>query len=466
MARLALRPWLGGLLVAALLILPVSTANALPNWLPNKASQASQASPRTGYKLQEIAPPGGVQELRRSLDKHRPKLRLLSPVDGAVVDADPITLEMEISDWPLNQDSALGFGPHVVLQIDDQPPRRLSESDDGLLKVSLAELNPGSHRLSAWAAYPWGEAVNSPGATISWRLHRWQSLPGTQPDQEAPWLVPIVPTSWRSGQPILLNWLIWNAPLQNLREGDQRWKLRLSLDGNSVLVDQQEAIWLKGPSQPGGVSVQMELLDGLGEPLTPVFNNRLIHIEGRSAERAAWYKNHLSDGELATLSGTAPEQSAVPVQDPETIADESDQPEPVLDSDEPLISSTTESRASEATASETTASKTTASESIASDSSDTDFRASISKESESGGFESGDSESQGSTSKELDDVSESRAESETGLSLESGQPEPEIKAEADREADTLKRVQASSEEPLLVPQSSLGGSARELLELN
>ena len=443
MARLALRPWLGSLLVAALLILPVSTANALPNWLTNKASQASQASPRTGYKLQEIAPPGGVQELRRSLDKHRPKLRLLSPVDGAVVDADPITLEMEISDWPLNQDSALGFGPHVVLQIDDQPPRRLSESDDGLLKVSLAELNPGSHRFSAWAAYPWGEAVNSPGATISWRLHRWQSLPGTQPDQEAPWLVPIVPTSWRSGQPLLLNWLIWNAPLQNLREGDQRWKLRLSLDGNSVLVDQQEAIWLKGPSQPGGVSVQMELLDGLGEPLTPVFNNRLIHIEGRSGERAAWYKNHLSDGELATLSGTAPEQSAVLVEDPETIADESDQPEPALESDEPLISSDTESN-----------------------SSDTDFRASISKESESGDSDSGDSESKGSTSKELDDVSESRAESETGLSLESGQPEPEIKAETDREADTLKRVQASGEEPLLVPQSSLGGSARELLELN
>ena len=443
MARLALRPWLGSLLVAALLILPVSTANALPNWLTNKASQASQASPRTGYKLQEIAPPGGVQELRRSLDKHRPKLRLLSPVDDAVVEADPITLEMEISDWPLNQDSALGFGPHVVLQIDDQPPRRLSESDDGLLKVSLAELNPGSHRFSAWAAYPWGEAVNSPGATISWRLHRWQSLPGTQPDQEAPWLVPIVPTSWRSGQPLLLNWLIWNAPLQNLREGDQRWKLRLSLDGNSVLVDQQEAIWLKGPSQPGGVSVQMELLDGLGEPLTPVFNNRLIHIEGRSGERAAWYKNHLSDGELATLSGTAPEQSAVLVEDPETIADESDQPEPALDSDEPLISSDTESNPS-----------------------DTDFRASISKESESGDSESGDSESQGSTSKELDDVSESGAESETGLSLESGQPEPEIKTETDREADAFNRTHASAEEQLLVPQSSLGGSARELLELN
>jgi hypothetical protein len=187
--------------------------------------------------------------------------------------------------------------------------------------------------------------------------------------------------------------------------------------------------------------------------LTPVFNNRLIHLEGRSGERAAWYKNHLSDGELATLSGTAPEQSAVLVEDPETIADETDQPEPALENDEPLISSDTESN-----------------------SLDTDFRASISKESESGesdsgdsdsgDSESGDSESKGSTSKELDDVSESRAESETGLSLESGQAEPEIKAETDREADTLKRVQASGEEPLLVPQSSLGGSARELLELN
>ena len=43
-----------------------------------------------------------------------------------------------------------------------------------------------------------------------------------------------------------MDWLIWNAPLQNLREGDGRWRLRISIDGDSFLVDHQDALWLKG----------------------------------------------------------------------------------------------------------------------------------------------------------------------------------------------------------------------------
>ena len=464
MARRALRPWLGSLLAAALFLLPVSPAIALPNWLPHKGSQTSNATPRTGSGLQEVAPPGGVQELRRSLDKHRPKLRLLSPDDGAVVEADPLTLELEISDWPLHHDSAMGFGPHVVLQIDDQPPQRLSESDDGLIRISLAELNPGSHRFSAWAAYPWGEAVTAPGAAITWQLHRWQALAGTQPGQDAPWLVPIVPTSWRSGQPLLLNWLIWNAPLQNLRDGDQRWKLRLSLDGNSVLVDQQEAIWLKGPSHADGVTVQMELLDGLGEPLSPVFNNRVIHIDGRSAGRAAWTKSHLVDEELARLSGTAPKQAAVP--DPETVADASDQPEPVRINEDVPFPAGTDSSDIESSRSKSTRADSTAADSVASDSSAMEPRNPGDGDSVAEDAEATDLESNDTNAEQLDLVPESPAESTAGTGLDSAQMEPEIDVGADQGTDTRNRLQSTGEEPLLIPQSSLGGSARELLELN
>ena len=455
MARLALRHWLGSVLAAALFLLAVSPAIALPAWIPHKASQPQQTTAKSGSGLQEVAPPGGVQELRRSLDKHHPQLRLLSPKDGAVVKANPLTLELEISDWPLHQDDDLGFGPHVVVQIDDQPPQRLAESEDGLLRVTLAELNPGSHRFSAWAAYPWGEAVTTPGAAITWKLHRWQALAGTQPGQDAPWLVPIAPTSWRSGQPLLLNWLIWNAPLQNLRDGDQRWKLRLSLDGNSVLVDQQDAIWLKGPSHSDGVTVQMELLDGLGEPISPVFNNRVIHIGSRSGERAAWTKNHLRDQELAILSGTPPAKAPVQRPDPEPIADMTDQAEPAAESTERVVSSASESEGSEvAETLKTAAAETTTPDSdpVILDVKQVDAVPETS--SEANNNVEANSNAEQDPKPTVGPETESRPDLQTsGLPVMSEQVEPTIDSRDDRE-------------PLLIPQSSLGGSARELLELN
>ena len=74
---------------------------------------------------------------------------------------------------------------------------------------------------------------------------------------------------------LLLDWMLWNAPLQNLRDGDARWRVRISLDGDSFLADRQDALWLKGNGGSGGAILQMELLDGRGDPLQPVFNNHL-----------------------------------------------------------------------------------------------------------------------------------------------------------------------------------------------
>ena len=424
MARPALKPWLAGLLAAVLLLLPPSPAFAWPSWLPNTPSQPTPTTTKPGLGsagLQEVAPPGGVQELRRALDKHRPKLELIAPSDGSVVDADQLELTVKVSDWPLSNSPDLGIGPHVVLQVDDQAPLRLFESDNGILSLELPELSPGSHRFSAWAAYPWGEAVTSPGAAITWQLHRWQPLAGTQPDQDAPWLVPVAPTAWRSGQPLLLDWLIWNAPLQNLREGDQRWKLRLSLNGDSVLVDQQEAIWLKSPPTKGGLSVQMELLDGLGEPITPVFNNRLIHIKARSGERPAWLKNHLSAAELASLSGVPPEPEPEPEQEPEP------KPEPEPEAPlQPTPEPEPEPEPNPASEAESTAAADP--EPLIKPNSDPD--------------------------QEHDQIP-TAAETSPPISPPMSDP-----------ISSPSLPPSSSDEPPLIPQSSLGGSARELIELN
>ncbi|ABB34106.1 hypothetical protein [Synechococcus sp. CC9605] len=294
------------LLVAVLFLgagLPVHARPGFFNRDSGSAAKPLSISAPSG-KLQEVAPPGAVQQLRQNLQQHRPSLRLIDPSNDSIVSSDDLELRLEIDDWPLSSDPELGLGPHVVLQIDNRAPLRLSESDGNRLKVRIDDLEAGSHRFSAWAAYPWGEALQAPGASVQGRVHLWQKLQGTQPERDAPWLVPVSPAGEQGLQPLLVDWLIWNAPLQNLREGDGRWRLRISIDGDSFLVDHKEALWLKGSNGSGSHDIQMELLNGLGEPITPVFNNQLIHLKAASGAKPGWMRSRLTDSQLARLSGS------------------------------------------------------------------------------------------------------------------------------------------------------------------
>jgi hypothetical protein len=316
-----------------------SPADALQLPWGRHAAQQTPALPISGPsgRLQEVAAPGGVQQLRRQLDAHRPQLHLDSPGDGEVMTDAPWTLILRVEDWPVSSDPDLGPGPHVALQVDAEPPRRFTQLNDGRIQVALPALSPGSHRLSAYAAYPWGEAVKRPGASIQWRLHQLQSLPNTQPGPDDPWLVLVSPSELSEGEPLLLDWLVWNAPLQNLRAGDARWRLRLSINGDSVLVDQQDALWLRGLKQ-GTQAVQMELLDGIGEPIAPVFNNQLRAVPQRRGPGPAWMRERLSEEEIARLLGrrqpddqpaeSEPEPEPEPESEPEPEPESEPEPEP------------------------------------------------------------------------------------------------------------------------------------------
>ena len=333
MSRPGLMPFMA-FLMAILLITGMPVAGmALPTW-PLRGDGNKQtpleSKPPSG-RLQEVAPPGAVQQLRETLQRYQPNLRLVTPTDDSVINADTVELILDVKNWPISRDDQLGLGPHVVVQIDNQPPRQLYELEANRVSVRLNDLAPGSHRFSAWAAYPWGEAVKTPGANLQGRFHLWQRVEGTQPENNAPWLVPVTNSANTALQPLLLDWIIWNAPLQNLRDGDGRWRLRLSVDGDSFLVDQQEALWLKGSSSSSGNLVQMELLNGVGEPITPEFNNQLIHQSGQRATSPTWLKAHLTEDELARLSGTPliPAEELVPEAKatPEPIEERETKPE-------------------------------------------------------------------------------------------------------------------------------------------
>lgn len=281
--------------------------------------------------LQEVPPPGAVQQLSERLRERQPRVSVLAPADGTVLPAGPWALKLRVSDWPLADAGELGPGPHLVVQIDGEPPLRLS-SEAAAANVPLPELSPGSHRVTVYAARPWGEAVKSPGASTQIRVHRVAANPPELPATGSPQLIASSPNGHAGAEPVLVDWLLFDAPLQRLRDDDGRWRLRVSVNGDSFLVDRQTPLWLKG-FRNGSNAVQLELLDGRGEPLNPPFNSLVEEVVIQNSQRAAWQKPGLSNEELDRLSGVAPAAALpapVATSEPEPEPEPETQPEPEI----------------------------------------------------------------------------------------------------------------------------------------
>ena len=315
------------LLLVALLVLPVGYGPISWKRATPPADGLLQTQAPSG-RLQEVAPPGAVQQLQDALALRRPQVTIEAPRDGANLPAGPIKLSLQVRDWPLVDAGELGLGPHVVVQVDDLPAIRLSG-----LELELPPLSPGSHRITAYAARPWGEAVKSPGAWSQIRVHRVTANPLAIPQPGTPQLLPVSPADLADSEPLLLDWLLLDAPLQGLRDNDGSWRLRVSVNGDSFLVDQNSPLWLKG-WQPGSNSLLLELVDGLGEPLNPPFNSLVREVVlDPSKPGLAWQKGRLAEGELAQLLGTAPPEppAQTPTQpEPEPEPEPESEPEPEL----------------------------------------------------------------------------------------------------------------------------------------
>jgi hypothetical protein len=304
------------------------------------------ATPPAGA-LQEVAPPGAVRQLNERLNERAPQVRVLAPQDNALLPAGPWTLKLQVSDWPLSDAGALGLGPHLVVQLDDQAPIRIT-SLDAASAVALPDLRPGSHRITVYAARPWGEAVKAPGASTQIRVHRVARNAAELPASGSAQLIAASPDAQQAMEPVLIDWLLLDAPLQNLRGDDARWRLRISVNGDSFLVDRQTPLWLKGFKR-GSNAVQLELLDGRGDPLNPPFNSVVREVViGGSGAQPAWLRPRLSPTDLALLSGEQPVAEAEP--EPEATAAPEPKapnttPQPSTASQEPESTATSQPKA-------------------------------------------------------------------------------------------------------------------------
>ncbi|MFM7676937.1 MAG: hypothetical protein ACKO5F_15460 [Synechococcus sp.] len=277
-------------------------------------SGRATATPSSGSSrpatLREVAPPLAVQQLQAALEEHQPAVEILSPRAGSTLPEGPWTLQLAVRDWPLVDAGPLGLGPHLVLQIDDQAPRRLTEA--GGLHLTLPPLSPGSHRITVYAARPWGEAVKSPGAQAQIVVHRVAANPLGVPAAGTPQLILTSPSGEGGGQPVLLDWLLLDAPLQHLRPNDEAWRLRVTVNGDSFLVDRQEPLWLQGWKR-GSNSMVLELVDGQGEPLNPPFSTLVQEVLLEpGGDPPPWLGGRLDPLMVEQLVGLAPPPAPLP----------------------------------------------------------------------------------------------------------------------------------------------------------
>ncbi len=301
------------MVVLAQILLAPPPAEALSWRLPGGHAPRSARSPSApaARQLREVPPPEWVQRAHASMEERDPRVRILAPADGELLPDRAWTLRVEVANWPLVDAGRLGLGTHLVAQLDDQPPRPFAATE-----VEMPPLSPGTHRLTVYAAMPWGEAHKSPLALQQIRIHRLAPNPATVPAPGTPQLIAVSPMGSTQDPPLLLDWLLIDAPLQGLRGDASGWRLRLTLNGESVLLDQQMPLWLQGWA-PGSNALLLELLDGRGDPLNPPFNSLLQEVSVPGSGGAPSSRSTSpSDVEQAVLLGEKPPSALLPASPP------------------------------------------------------------------------------------------------------------------------------------------------------
>jgi hypothetical protein len=152
-------------------------------------------------------------------------------------------------------------------------------------------------------------------------------------------LIGVSPADLTGREPVLLDWLLLDAPLQGLRDNDGSWRLRVTVNGDSFLVDQNAPLWLKG-WHSGSNSLLLELLDGCGAPLNPPFNTLVSEVTiNSSSPTPSWQRGRLDASELAQLLGEEPATPAAPGTEPEAqVAAIEINPPPASEPQSPLES--------------------------------------------------------------------------------------------------------------------------------
>lgn len=301
-------------------------------------------------RISEVAPPALIQELRPSLERYAPQVTILSPLAEQVFDDPQVTVKLQVSDLPIFQDDTLKLGPHLSLIVDNEPAAAIYDLKQPIILENLA---PGTHTLRVLALRPWQESFKNDGAFAETTFHILTKTGKNAPDHNLPLLTYSSPQGIYGAEPILLDFYLSNAPLRlsNTANGDnnlQDWRIRVTVNGESFLLDTWEPIYLKGFAK-GNNWVQLEFIDGKGNKIENEFNTSVRVISFDPS-----YRDGLSQLVRGDLSPTiarsivdpnyqtipSPEEET-PVIEPETSIVEEENPvveeTPVIEPESPIV---------------------------------------------------------------------------------------------------------------------------------
>lgn len=280
---------------------------------PTRVSKPSSPrfQPTQTRKVTEVSPPEIFQALRRDLDSYQPQVSILSPRNGAVIDDDQVTVQLQVRDLPVFRDEDLGLGPYLQVYLDDQPYQAVYDANQTLIFQGLM---PGTHTIRAIAARPWHETYKNEGAFAEVVFHSFTKTPKNNPDPSRPLLTYSRPQSTVGAEPVMLDFYLTNAPLHLIAQESSEdeikdWRIRCTVNGESFVFDEWRPIYLKG-LKPGKNWIQLELLDEDGLPTDNAFNN---------TARLIVYEPGGTDSLSRLVRGEVPVNEALAITDPNYV---------------------------------------------------------------------------------------------------------------------------------------------------
>ncbi|MFQ3679842.1 MAG: hypothetical protein SNJ60_04980 [Pseudanabaenaceae cyanobacterium] len=233
--------------------------------------QAENRGARRTPTITEVSPPAEIQRLSRFLDRYQPQVQILAPTPDAVLTTDAVTVQLAIADLPIFRHPEFGLGPHIDVILDEREHQEVFDLSQPLVFSNLA---PGTHTLRAFASRPWQESFKNKEAYAQVTFHVYEKTAEHAPLPNTPLLAYNGPEGEYGGEPILLDFYLRNLPLNVslLSEEASSWQVRVTVDGESFVLDRWQSPYLQG-WQPGRHVVKLELLDENGRLLPGPFNS-------------------------------------------------------------------------------------------------------------------------------------------------------------------------------------------------
>ncbi len=203
-------------------------------------------------------------------------LTIVSPKDGELLPADRnVMLAMKVEQFELGKltegsgQNGLAYskdGQHVHVIVDNGPYIAVYDVSK---PVDLGKLTPGIHTVEAFASRSWHESVKSPGARKIITFYVGEKKGESPVAPGAPLLSFSRPKGEYVGDDakmIMVDFYLTNATL-----GPKDYKVRVTVDGKSSVVDEWQPYHVHGLAS-GEHKVKIELLDPAGKAVPGPYN--------------------------------------------------------------------------------------------------------------------------------------------------------------------------------------------------